>query len=88
MIRRRELLLGAGAAVFAAPSIAGAQQPTVIKVGTLKLIHSITPYFYQRFTPPGYAVGVRTPSSPSRSISASSGLPRPCWALPPASRSW
>jgi NitT/TauT family transport system substrate-binding protein len=30
----------------------------VIKVGTLKLIHAITPYFYEKFTPPGYKIEV------------------------------
>jgi hypothetical protein len=28
----------------------------VIKVGTLKLIHGITPYFYEKFTPAGYKI--------------------------------
>jgi len=31
---------------------------TVIKVGTLKLIHGITPYFYDKFTPEGYKIEV------------------------------
>ncbi len=30
----------------------------VIKVGTLKLIHAITPYFYDKFAPPGYKIEV------------------------------
>ncbi len=30
----------------------------VIKVGTLKLMHGITPYFYDKFTPPGYKIEV------------------------------
>src|ERR1700678_1134951 len=30
----------------------------VLRVGTLKLIHGITPYFYEKFAPPGYEVGV------------------------------
>jgi len=30
----------------------------VIKVGALKLIHSIVPYFYDKFTPPGYKIEV------------------------------
>src|SRR5690606_21773296 len=29
-----------------------------IKVGTLKLIHGITPYFYDKFTPAGYKIEV------------------------------
>ena len=30
----------------------------VIRVGTLKVIHGIAPYFYQKFAPPGYTVEV------------------------------
>ena len=30
----------------------------IIKVGTLKLIHAITPYFYEKFTPAGYKIEV------------------------------
>ena len=42
----------------AAPSALAAEGDKVIKVGTLKLIHAITPYFYERFLPPGYRVEV------------------------------
>lgn len=35
-----------------------AEADKVIKVGTLKLIHAITPYFYEKFTPPGYKIEV------------------------------
>jgi len=65
MIRRRDFLMGAGTAAIAAPSIARAQQPTVIKMGALKLIHSIAPYFYARFTPAGYQVEVIPFESPT-----------------------
>jgi ABC-type nitrate/sulfonate/bicarbonate transport system substrate-binding protein len=64
MIRRREFLAGAAAA-FAAPTAVRAQQPTVIRMGALKLIHSIAPYFYQRFTPAGYEVEVIPFESPT-----------------------
>ena len=37
----------------------------VIKVGALKLIHSITPYFYEKFTPPGYRIEVIPFESPT-----------------------
>jgi NitT/TauT family transport system substrate-binding protein len=37
------------------PGVAADQ---VIKVGTLKLIHGITPYFYEKFTPAGYRIEV------------------------------
>ncbi len=57
MMPRRLLLAfftsSALALSMAAPTLAQAQDK-VIKVGTLKLIHGITPYFYDRFTPAGY----------------------------------
>ena len=37
----------------------------VIKVGALKLIHSITPYFYEKFTPAGYKIEVIPFESPT-----------------------
>lgn len=43
------------AAAWAMPAWAADR---VIKVGTLKLIHAITPYFYEKFTPPGYKIEV------------------------------
>ena len=47
-LTRRAALLGA----LAAPAVLRhARAATVIKMGTLKLIHSITPYFYERFLP-------------------------------------
>jgi ABC-type nitrate/sulfonate/bicarbonate transport system substrate-binding protein len=64
MIRRREFLAGAAAASVA-PTVVRAQQPTVIRMGALKLIHSIAPYFYQRFTPAGYEVEVIPFESPT-----------------------
>jgi ABC-type nitrate/sulfonate/bicarbonate transport system substrate-binding protein len=70
MIRRREFLLAAGAAAFAGPAVVRAQQPTVIKMGSLKLIHSIAPHFYERFTPPGYQVEVIPFESPTEGKNA------------------
>ena len=40
-------------------------QEKVIKVGTLKLIHAITPHFYQQFAPPGYKIEVVPFESPT-----------------------
>jgi NitT/TauT family transport system substrate-binding protein len=40
-------------------------QDKVLKVGTLKLIHGITPYFYEKFAPPGYKVEVTPFESPT-----------------------
>src|SRR5438270_10533921 len=37
----------------------------VLRVGTLKLIHGITPYFYQKFAPPGYTIEVVPFESPT-----------------------
>ncbi|MBX6330168.1 MAG: NrtA/SsuA/CpmA family ABC transporter substrate-binding protein [Pseudolabrys sp.] len=69
MIRRREFLIGAGAAI-AVPSILRAQNVTVIKMGALKLIHSIAPYFYEKFTPAGYKVEVIPFESPTEGKNA------------------
>jgi ABC-type nitrate/sulfonate/bicarbonate transport system substrate-binding protein len=69
MIRRRDFVLGVGAAAFAAPAV-GAQQPTVIKMGALKLIHSIAPHFYDRFTPAGYQIEVIPFESPTEGKNA------------------
>jgi len=46
--------------------VAGANaQDKVIKVGALKLIHSITPYFYEKFAPAGYKIQVVPFESPT-----------------------
>jgi ABC-type nitrate/sulfonate/bicarbonate transport system substrate-binding protein len=69
MIRRRDLLIGAGVAAVAGPSVARAET-TVIKMGALKLIHSIAPYFYEKFTPTGYEVEVIPFESPTEGKNA------------------
>jgi NitT/TauT family transport system substrate-binding protein len=55
--------------LFAALSIASAPQAAaqdkVLKVGTLKLIHGISAYFYERFVPAGYTVEVYPFESPT-----------------------
>jgi hypothetical protein len=52
-------LAGAGAGLIAAPAVLRAEAaPIVIRVGALKLIHSIAPYFYEKFVPPGCQVEV------------------------------
>jgi ABC-type nitrate/sulfonate/bicarbonate transport system substrate-binding protein len=68
MMRRREFLIGAGAAL-AAPAIARADT-VVIKMGALKLIHSIAPYFYEKFTPTGYKVEIYPFESPTEGKNA------------------
>ncbi|MEH2513302.1 ABC-type nitrate/sulfonate/bicarbonate transport system substrate-binding protein [Nitrobacteraceae bacterium AZCC 1564] len=70
MIRRRDFLIGAGVAAIAAPSILRADEPVVIKMGSLKLIHSIAPYFYDKFTPAGYRVDVIPFESPTEGKNA------------------
>src|SRR5471030_2669970 len=58
-------MLAAGAAGSALPLAARGADTIVIKVGTLKLIHAITPYFYEKFTPPGYKIEVIPFESPT-----------------------
>src|SRR3984893_10659496 len=61
----RLLLVAFGAlSLFLAPPQAQADDK-VLRVGTLKLIHGITPYFYQKFAPPGYTVEVVPFESPT-----------------------
>ena len=74
-IRRREFIAGLGAGlgtgVLASPAIVRAEgQPVVIRAGALKLIHSIAPYFYEKFTPAGYKVEVIPFESPTEGKNA------------------
>ena len=55
-------LLAALPLVLSAPE---ANADEVIRVGTLKLIHGITPYFYEKFAPPGYRIEVIPFESPT-----------------------
>lgn len=59
MLSRRLLLASLTTTAMALSVTAPAQAADkVIKVGTLKLIHGITPYFYDKFTPAGYKIEV------------------------------
>lgn len=60
MRSRRRLLstLFTATTLIALAPLPGMAADQVIKVGTLKLIHGITPYFYEKFTPPGYRIEV------------------------------
>jgi NitT/TauT family transport system substrate-binding protein len=70
-IRRREFIATLGAGLIAAPSIVrAAGEPVVIRMGTLKLIHSIAPYFYEQFVPAGYKVEVTPFETPAECKSA------------------
>jgi len=56
-------------ALLALPLVSGisvvSAADRVIKVGTLKLIHGITPYFYEKFAPAGYKIEVIPFESPT-----------------------
>lgn len=67
MIDRRRFLgtaAAAGAAALAAPGVLRAQERT-IRMGSLRLIHSMTPHFYQQFAPAGVTIEVITFDSPT-----------------------
>ena len=66
MLRRR-LLAGAGSVVagtLAAPSILRAQTRTV-KMGALRLVHSMPPYFYEKFAPSNLKIEIVVFDSPT-----------------------
>ncbi|MEK6591956.1 MAG: NrtA/SsuA/CpmA family ABC transporter substrate-binding protein [Pseudomonadota bacterium] len=66
-VRRRIIgaIAAAALSMFTLPAVVHAQTEKVIKVGTLKLIHAITPYFYEQFAPPGYKIQVIPFESPT-----------------------
>jgi NitT/TauT family transport system substrate-binding protein len=66
MLNRRKLLKGTAAAagVLAMPAIARAQARTV-KMGSLRLIHSMTPHFYEKFAPADLKIEITTFDSPT-----------------------
>jgi NitT/TauT family transport system substrate-binding protein len=66
MIQRRRLLAGAGlaAATFAAPSVLRAETRTV-KMGALRLVHSMPPYFYEKFAPADLKIEIIVFDSPT-----------------------
>ena len=65
MIRRRSLLAAAALTPLAAPHPARAQAARTVKMGSLRLIHSMTPHFYQRFAPAGLTIEIITFDSPT-----------------------
>lgn len=69
MLTRRTLLRVAAALMFSTVALAATShalaEDKVIKVGTLKLIHGITPYFYEKFAPPGYKIQIIPFESPT-----------------------
>ncbi|WP_368416477.1 ABC transporter substrate-binding protein [Falsiroseomonas sp.] len=64
MIRRRYLLAGT-AFGLAMPHIANAQAQRTVKMGSLRLIHSMTPHFYARFMPANLRLEITTFDSPT-----------------------
>ena len=67
MIDRRHILTGSAAMLgaVAMPAIVRAQAPRVVKMGSLRLIHSMTPHFYEKFAPPGLKLEIITFDSPT-----------------------
>jgi NitT/TauT family transport system substrate-binding protein len=55
---------GAGLGVIAMPNILRAQARTV-KMGSLRLIHSMTPHFYEKFAPSNLKIEIITFDSPT-----------------------
>jgi NitT/TauT family transport system substrate-binding protein len=66
MIQRRRLLAGAAlaAGILAAPVVLRAETRTV-KMGSLRLVHSMPPYFYERFAPAGLKIEIIVFDSPT-----------------------
>ncbi len=66
MLNRRSLLAtgAAGVAAVAMPGVLRAQTK-VVKMGSLRLIHSMTPHFYERFAPAGLKIEITTFDSPT-----------------------
>jgi len=65
MLQRRRLLIGAGLAAgsLAAPAIVRAD--TTVKMGALRLVHSMPPWFYEKFAPAGMKIEVIVFDSPT-----------------------
>src|ERR1700759_2274168 len=65
MLQRRRLLIGAGlaAGTLGAPAIVRAE--TTVKMGSLRLGHSMPPYFYEKFAPAGTKIEVIVFDSPT-----------------------
>ncbi len=66
---RRRLFLASNLAAPFVSRLAHADT-VVIKMGVLKLIHSITPYFYEKFTPDGYRFEILPFESPTEGKNA------------------
>ena len=69
-ISRRTLLATSLATPYILRAGSAAADTVTIRVGALKLIHSITPWFYERFLPAGYKVEIIPFESPTDGKSA------------------
>lgn len=69
MTTPRRTLLAASAGLLATPALVAAQG-TRVRMGALRLIHSITPFFYDRFMPEGMTVEVIPFESPTEGKNA------------------
>ena len=60
MLTRRQLIASSASVISASPLLVASSfaQEKVLRVGTLKLMHSITPHFYEKFAPAGYKIEV------------------------------
>jgi ABC-type nitrate/sulfonate/bicarbonate transport system substrate-binding protein len=70
LISRRRALAGTLAAPLVLRFGTAHAEPVKIRMGALKLIHSITPWFYQRFLPDGYTIEIVPFESPTDGKSA------------------
>jgi ABC-type nitrate/sulfonate/bicarbonate transport system substrate-binding protein len=64
----RRVLIGSSLALPIAARLgvqALADEPVTIRMGVLKLVHSITPYFYEKFLPAGYKIEIIPFSTPT-----------------------
>jgi len=61
----RTLLAGAALASIAMPYMARAQAVRAVRMGSLRLILSMTPHFYQRFAPDNLRIEITTFDSPT-----------------------
>ncbi|MBV9859373.1 MAG: NrtA/SsuA/CpmA family ABC transporter substrate-binding protein [Alphaproteobacteria bacterium] len=69
-ITRRSVIAAALASPMFRPAAILAADTVTIRIGALKLIHSITPWFYERFVPEGYRVEIVPFESPTDGKSA------------------
>ena len=70
LVSRRAALAGALTAPWVLRYRAAGAETVTIRMGSLKLIHSITPWFYQRFLPAGYKLDIIPFESPTDCKSA------------------